>query len=735
MRWYFGFFFVSGFCSILYELVWLRLAMAEFAVTAAFVSIVLATFMAGLGLGSWGAGYYVTRRRDRLGFPALRLYALTELLIGISAILVPLELAWGKALLERFGSGFSSSVGLYYLVSGIWIALILAPWCACMGATFPLAMSAIRQRFPSESPRSFSYLYLANISGAVAGTVVPLFLIEELGFKGTLRVGAGLNVCLAACAMMLALGGLQKSRPTVTPENSPDRRLPQPTQKLVYLLFATGLTSMGVEVVWVRLFTPFLGTVVYAFASILGLYLIGTYWGSKAYRRDKSEGDLLNGHVLVLLGGAVLLPLVVCDPRLPIPAPAVVVFGVVPFSLVAGFLTPMMLDRVSRGDPNRAGAGYAINIAGCTLGPLLSGFLLLPVLGERGTLYVFALPWLAIGLILESRPSIVNGSTPRLRISWKSSATALIPLTLVLFTKSFEEKFYPRRVLRDHTATVIATGFDRVSKKLLVNGIGMTTLTTITKMMAHLPLAFLQRPPKNALVICFGMGTTHRTILSWGIHSTAVELVPSVPSLFSYFHADGARLLQLPLSRIVIDDGRSYLDRSSEQFDVIVVDPPPPVPAAASSLLYSKEFYAVLKRHLPPDGIVQQWLPNGDSAVRASVAKALAESFPHVRAFQSIEGPGLHFLASSSPVPSTPASVLASRLPPLAASDLVEWEPAPDAEKQFARVVRQEILLDDLVREDPAIPALQDDRPVNEYFILRILLSVFWTTGPNVTAN
>jgi len=31
MAWFFFFFFVSGFCSVLYELIWLRLSMAQFA--------------------------------------------------------------------------------------------------------------------------------------------------------------------------------------------------------------------------------------------------------------------------------------------------------------------------------------------------------------------------------------------------------------------------------------------------------------------------------------------------------------------------------------------------------------------------------------------------------------------------------------------------------------------------------------------------------------------------------
>src|SRR5580693_5367 len=95
MRWFFGFFFVSGFCSLLYELVWLRLAMAQFAVTTALVSIVLSVFMIGLGLGSWGAGHYIRTRPLHSALPSLRLYALAEFLIGVSSFIVSWELGWG----------------------------------------------------------------------------------------------------------------------------------------------------------------------------------------------------------------------------------------------------------------------------------------------------------------------------------------------------------------------------------------------------------------------------------------------------------------------------------------------------------------------------------------------------------------------------------------------------------------------------------------------------------------
>ena len=95
MAWVFVFFFVSGFCSILYEIIWLRLSMAAFGVTSALVSIVLSTFMAGLGLGAWGSGRIIKTFGDRLGSPAFRLYALIELMIGVGGLVVPYELALG----------------------------------------------------------------------------------------------------------------------------------------------------------------------------------------------------------------------------------------------------------------------------------------------------------------------------------------------------------------------------------------------------------------------------------------------------------------------------------------------------------------------------------------------------------------------------------------------------------------------------------------------------------------
>lgn len=729
MSWLFLFFCLSGFCSILYEIIWLRLAMANFGVTSALVSIVLSVFMAGLGLGAWGSGYLIRKHGEQLKASALHLYALTELLIGVSAILVPHQLTFGRSLLERVG--VSSSWG-YYLGSGIWVGLTLIPWCACMGATIPVAMLAIQNRYVREAQRSFSFLYAANVLGATLGTILPLFLIELCGFSGTLKVGAALNVLLAVTAIAVARNwpAAQNCQAREAPDGSATERGASPSPRLLALLFIGGVTSMGAEVVWIRQFTPYLGTMVYAFAAILGSYLISTFAGSWVYRRwsrTRVDTDVV---VWALLGLAMLMPLILADPGLGLwqEVPKVryamgalrAFLGVVPFCALLGFVTPMLVERWSGGDPDKAGSAYAVNVVGCILGPLLAGFVLLTYFNERWVLFMFSLPWLIVGLNPRwwtARDEEKAKSSRRLR---SFSAAAVLAVGVVVFTSSYEARFTKHVVLRDNTATSMAVG-EGLGKQLLVNGTGMTGLTPITKMMAHLPLASLDHIPQSGLVICFGMGTTFRSMLSWNIQTTAVELVPSVPRLFWYFHSNAPQLLASPLARVVIDDGRRYLERTTEQYDVIAIDPPPPTESAASSLLYSKEFYFTIKQRLKRGGILQQWLPSGDEETQTAITRALQESFADVRAFPGVTGYGAHFLASDTPFRNRSAEELVQRMPAAAVEDMMEWGPKKTPIGQFAAMVDEQIPLDQLLGASPQTPAMQDDRPVNEYFLLRML--------------
>jgi spermidine synthase len=733
-RWYFYFFFFSGFCSILYELIWLRLAMAQFGVTTAMVSIVLSTFMAGLGAGSLVAGHLVRKYAQRLTSRPLQIYAIAELLIGCSAIIVPLELRTGRFVLEHLGSSLSLSLSSsgYYVAAGFWLACSLIPWCACMGATIPLGMFAIRSDRRLESRRSFSFLYLANVFGAVAGALVPLLLVEAFGFARTLRCGMWLNFAICGAAFVLASRQKAQAGGNQADTDEEGRGTASPTLRqmlgngTLWLLFATGLTSMGMEVVWTRQYTSYVGTFVYSFATILGIYLAATFLGSSIYRywsrRHSNEGSL----VWLFVWLVALIPLLTADPRLEIAAWLRVPLGIAAFSGLLGFLTPRLVDRFSEGDPNRAGIGYAVNVAGCILGPLVAGFVLLPHLDERYALVTLALPWLLVALPFAWFRQGRSATRFTARRATAAGVILAASFGLIFMTQSYVQLVPKAQVRRDSTATVLATG-EGMKKRLFVNGVNMTGLTPITKMMASMSLAFLDHAPQNALVICFGMGTTHRSMLSWGIDSTAVDLVPSVPALFWYYHADGPELLKSPRSHVVVDDGRRFLERTTGQYDVIVIDPPPPIAAAGSSLLYSREFYAAAQKRLRPDGILQQWYPGGDAVTTVAIVRALQESFPYVRAFVGVEGWGIHFFASRQPIPERTAAEMARRMPASAAADLVEWGPFPTAEQQFAAVLKREVSIDRLIAVEKDVPAMEDDRPLNEYYMLR---DSGWLTFP-----
>jgi spermidine synthase len=667
--------------------------------------------MAGLGAGSWFAGSLVRRYGDRITFPPLRLYAVLEFLIGLSALVVPAELVWGHRLLESLADRAAVSSAAYYLISGVWLAATMVPFCACMGATIPVAMFAIRKRQREGDRRSFSFLYLANVLGAVLGSFLPLLLIEPYGFHKTLRIGAALNVAIAVSAFVVTLA----SRPVQPHASSPSDTAYGPTdshRSALVLLFTTGLATMGMELIWIRLFTPYIGPVVYSFGMILVAYLLATFAGSQIYRywsRTRTAESRLTWISLALLG---MLPLLTADARVPLHLVARVFLGVMPFAGMIGFLTPMLVDRWSGGDPDRAGRAYAVNVVGCIVGPLVCGFVLLPLVGEHWSVLLLALPWFAMAFPIRRAPGFQPFS--------RAAAYGILALALVvlLATKDFETQFPVRRVLRDSTATVIAQG-EGMQRRLLVNGMGMTKLTPITKMMAHLTLASLDHTPHSALIICFGMGTTYRSVVAWNISGTAVELVPSVPKLFSYYHADAAEVMASPLAHVVIDDGRRFLERSPAKYDAIIVDPPPPVQTAGSSLLYSQDFYAVAKQRLEPGGILQQWLPEADDPTQAAVARAIKNSFPYVRVFRGIEGWGWHFLASQRPIPIRTAAELVARMPPGAVSDMMEWGPAASPEEQVNLLLSHQSSTDAVVALSPTTVALTDDRPINEYFLLR----------------
>ena len=167
----------------------------------------------------------------------------------------------------------------------------------------------------------------------------------------------------------------------------------------------------------------------------------------------------------------------------------------------------------------------------------------------------------------------------------------------------------------------------------------------------------------------------------------------------------------------MIDDGRRFLERTATRYDVVIVDPPPPLETAGSNLLYTREFCELVRSRLKPTGIMQHWLPIPDPVVMCGLARAMQETFAHVRVFLSHEGWGFHFLASMAPIAAVGSDILTARLPPAALADMVEWEPGVTVHGRFETILKNEQPF--AMTVSAGLPALEDDRPFNEYFFLR----------------
>jgi spermidine synthase len=155
------------------------------------------------------------------------------------------------------------------------------------------------------------------------------------------------------------------------------------------------------------------------------------------------------------------------------------------------------------------------------------------------------------------------------------------------------------------------------------------------RLMAHVPL-LAQSDPRRALLICFGVGNTARAIAAHESIETIdiVDLNDRVFETAVEFSKVNARVYEDPRVRMIHDDGRSYLERTRETYDLVTSEPPPPRSAGVYRL-YSVEYYQSVLERLTPNGMMTQWLPlnvlSGEAADR--IVASFVSVFPHALLF------------------------------------------------------------------------------------------------------
>ena len=188
---------ISGACALGAEVVWTRLLSLTFGASAYTFSMILAVFLAGLGLGSSTAAWL-----SRVMASPRRAFAWAQFLLTLA-------IAWGAAViylaLPNWPINPSLSPSAWFTLQLDLMRCLLAIFpAACLwGASFPFALAALSDA-RSDTSRVVSRVYAANTVGAIIGAVAcSLILIPMLGTRDAQRALI-IGSAIAAMVMFLA---------------------------------------------------------------------------------------------------------------------------------------------------------------------------------------------------------------------------------------------------------------------------------------------------------------------------------------------------------------------------------------------------------------------------------------------------------------------------------------------------------------------------------------------------
>jgi spermidine synthase len=132
----------------------------------------------------------------------------------------------------------------------------------------------------------------------------------------------------------------------------------------------------------------------------------------------------------------------------------------------------------------------------------------------------------------------------------------------------------------------------------------------------------------------------------------AVEILPAMVELADMFMPHNLGYHRNPRVHVVVDDGRHYLTRSRDRYDIVSINiSDPRLPGGAS--LFHADFYGIVKEHLTAGGVVIQHCFGTELRL---VLSTLGRSFKYVRLFPSYQN-GFNVVASDQPLDADPMRI------------------------------------------------------------------------------
>jgi spermidine synthase len=199
--------FVSGIAAMLYEVSWTRVLATVLGSSTYSFTIMLATFLLGIALGSAFCKKYLQNNP-----PSILFWGYLQITICVSALIALPLYPWVNVMVVRL---YGLTVGhpnlMLFMMSLLCLSLMIVP-AFSFGALFPMSV-ALYVRNSEDISRKVGFLYLWNTAGNIVGSLAAgFFLIPAIGIQRTVISAILMGAFLAAVA---AGAGLKRLMPSL----------------------------------------------------------------------------------------------------------------------------------------------------------------------------------------------------------------------------------------------------------------------------------------------------------------------------------------------------------------------------------------------------------------------------------------------------------------------------------------------------------------------------------------
>lgn len=692
-------FFISGATALIYEVLWSKYLALMFGSTIQAQTVVLAVFMGGLAVGNRLFG----RRAAKLKQP-LAVYGYVEFAIGLYAFFFHALYTFADGIFVGVGSKFAENPGaLLFLKGALALGLLILP-TVLMGGTLPLLAEWL-ERQTSDAGRSSARFYSTNSLGAVFGAgVAGFYLVKGWGMLAGMQLAAffNLGVAIAAIGISRKLGDLIPREKT-----APGEKADLPITASIILVTATGAVSMGLEVLCSRALGLLVGGSLQAFAIVLMAFILGIGTGAGIVASPGFSKRLRQRTVFELLLAAawVIALFIYFIEEFAILYTAgsnalarnsggyflhevfVAMMAIIALGIPAGLLGAVLPMAIRAGGTSsgslsdQVGRLLTWNTMGAVAGVLVTGFVLMPMVGLRVSFLVLAALLAIIGALgarrigeeklflvglLTAGAVVITAAGTGAAERWKHVLGAglfrmrgavLTKANISARQKAVQVLYY--KDAPDATVSVeVGSNPNEPGQRILrINGKADASTRgdlPTQYLLGHLPI--MARPEsKDVFILGFGSGITAGAVLGHPIDSlTLAENCAPVLEAAPLFAEWNRGVLTNKLMHLRREDARTVLKLSDKKYDVIISEPSNPWVAGIGSV-FTREFYQLCNSRLKDGGVMAQWfhIYEMNDGIVELVIRTFGSIFPYIEIWEPTDG-DLILLGSMKPWDSSP---------------------------------------------------------------------------------